>query len=98
MTVLEMETHRTRDTWRASAACRDIDTELFFPLGETGDALEQAERAKAICRTCPVQEECLDYALTANEQAGIWGGATEAERRSIRRRRARQRRSAAESA
>lgn len=98
MTVLDMEPFRTIDNWRARAACRDLDTELFFPAGETGDALEQTDRAKAICRSCPVQDECLDYAVAANEQAGIWGGATETERRSIRRRRARQRRAEASSA
>ncbi len=95
VTVLDMEAHRSLDSWRMRAACRDADTNLFFPAGETGEALEHVERAKAICRRCPVQEECLDYALAANEQSGIWGGATEAERRSIRRRRARQRRMAA---
>ena len=44
--------------WRSRAACLDKDPELFFPVGNTGPALLQIEEAKAICRTCPVQEVC----------------------------------------
>lgn len=91
VSAVEIGTMKSVDTWRSRAACRNLDPDLFFPVGETGDALEQVEAAKAVCRVCPVQQECLEYALAANEQAGIWGGTTEAERRSIRRRRARER-------
>lgn len=73
------------DEWRRRAACRDSDPDLFFPAGETGPALDQAELAKAVCRQCPVRGECLDFALASNQEAGIWGGATEAERRKLRR-------------
>jgi WhiB family redox-sensing transcriptional regulator len=38
--------------WRHKAACLDENPELFFPIGTTGRAVEQAERAKAVCRTC----------------------------------------------
>ena len=78
--------------WRRLAACRDADTDLFFPNGETGEALEQAAEAKAICAVCPVREECLDFALTTNQPYGVFGGLTETERRSLLRRRARERR------
>jgi WhiB family transcriptional regulator, redox-sensing transcriptional regulator len=61
-----------------------MDCELFSPVGNTGAALEQAERAKAVCAGCPVCGQCLDYALDTN-QDGIWGGMTEDERRSLRR-------------
>ncbi len=84
----------TRHAWRRLAACRDEDTDLFFPNGETGDALEQAELAKAICAGCPVRLECLEFALTTNQPYGIFGGLTEAERKSLRRRRVRERREA----
>jgi WhiB family redox-sensing transcriptional regulator len=92
MTLLGQQTERQedykeREAWRRRASCKDLDTDLFFPIGETGPAVEQTEAAKAVCRACPVQAPCLEYALVTNEQAGIWGGATEAERRSIRRRR-----------
>jgi WhiB family redox-sensing transcriptional regulator len=45
-------------------------------------------RAKAICKDCPVKLECLQHALD-NDEAGIWGGTTEKERRSLLRRRRR---------
>jgi WhiB family redox-sensing transcriptional regulator len=80
--------------WRDDAACRSLDTNLFFPIGETGDAVHQTEAAKAICAVCPVQAECLEFAMSTNQQAGIFGGLNEHERRSLRRRRARQRRQA----
>lgn len=73
------------DAWRHRAACRDSDPDLFFPAGETGPALDQGEAAKAVCRQCPVRGECLDFALRSNQEAGIWGGVTEAERRKLRR-------------
>lgn len=71
--------------WRDEAACRDLDPELFFPVGTTGPAIEQTETAKAVCRQCDVQEACLDYALRTDQDAGIWGGTSEEERRVLRR-------------
>jgi WhiB family redox-sensing transcriptional regulator len=41
---------------------------------------DQVDKAKAICRRCPVQAECLDWAYTTDEKEGIWGGLTPAER------------------
>ena len=71
--------------WRAQAMCRDTDPELFFPIGTTGAALVQIEQARAVCRQCPVQADCLDFALTTNQDSGIWGGTSEEERRVLRR-------------
>ena len=71
--------------WRHKAACLDENPELFFPIGTTGRAVEQAERAKAVCRTCPVTTPCLQWALETRQDAGIWGGLTEDERRVLRR-------------
>jgi WhiB family transcriptional regulator, redox-sensing transcriptional regulator len=71
--------------WRAEALCRDTDPELFFPIGTTGAALVQIEQARAVCRQCPVQADCLDFALTTNQDSGIWGGTSEEERRVLRR-------------
>lgn len=62
--------------WLVFAACRDADPDLFFPANR-----EEAEQALAICASCPVQPECLSYALEAGERFGIWGGLTEKERR-----------------
>ena len=73
----------TRDLdWRDDAACRGLDTSIFFPATEDG-----AEEAKAICRTCPVQQACLDWAIATRQEDGVWGGLTEKERRRVRRRR-----------
>ena len=78
--------------WRQHAACIGEDPELFFPVGSTGPALEQVERAKAVCRTCEVVEHCLEWALDSNQDAGVWGAMSEDERRALRRSRQRRRR------
>ncbi len=75
--------------WRHRAACRDEDPELFFPIGTTGPALLQIEEAKAVCRRCDVREQCLQWALDTGQDAGVWGGLSEDERRALKRRRAR---------
>src|SRR5262249_59321918 len=77
--------------WRHRALCRDEDPELFFPIGNTGPALLQVEEAKAVCRRCPVTQECLSWALESGQDAGVWGGMSEDERRALKRRRARAR-------
>jgi WhiB family redox-sensing transcriptional regulator len=69
--------------WRHRAACRDEDPELFFPIGTTGPALLQVEDAKAVCRRCAVTSECLDWALDTAQEAGVWGGMSEDERRAL---------------
>jgi WhiB family redox-sensing transcriptional regulator len=84
-----------RASWRESAACRDADTELFFPISSTGPAVAETSRAKAICARCPVRQPCLTYALATNQVYGIWGGYEEGERRVLRRRQRRAARAAA---
>ncbi len=69
-------------TWRNRAACRGIDPDIFFPVTD-----EEAGPAKAVCDACPVREACLEFALAAREKEGVWGGATERERRRIVRQR-----------
>ena len=71
--------------WR-DAACRDADPELFFPDGDTRSARAQVKMAKLICRGCPVSATCLSWALDSNQEAGIWGGLTEDERRRLQHR------------
>jgi WhiB family redox-sensing transcriptional regulator len=75
--------------WRDRAACLDEDPELFFPIGNTGPAILQIEEAKAVCRRCPVIETCLQWALDSGQDAGVWGGLSEDERRALRRARRR---------
>lgn len=72
-------------TWRSQAICRDTDPDLFFPIGTTGQALVQIDRAKEVCGVCPVKTDCLEYALETNQDSGIWGGLDEEQRRNIRR-------------
>lgn len=78
--------------WRHNAACLTEDPELFFPIGNTGPALVQIEEAKAVCRRCDVVDSCLKWALSSGQEAGVWGGLSEDERRALKRRTARQRR------
>ncbi|MGY6019931.1 WhiB family transcriptional regulator [Streptomyces spinosirectus] len=72
--------------WHERAACLGQDPELFFPVGDRGPALVQIDEAKAVCRRCPVVEQCLRWALNAGQVDGIWGGTTESERRATSRR------------
>ena len=71
--------------WRDRAGCRDSDPDLFFPVGSTGAAVEEIRAAKAVCGKCAVREQCLAFALETNQEAGIWGGTSEEERRTLRR-------------
>lgn len=66
-----------RPAWHADAACRGMDTALFFP--ERG---QDTRSAKAICATCTVRDECRGYARSAGAQLiGIWAGTTGRDRR-----------------
>jgi len=72
--------------WQERAACRGPESALFFPPSTTErkeDREWRETKAKEICQTCPVQPECLEYALTIREPHGIWGGLTEVERRGL---------------
>jgi len=65
--------------WRELALCRGEDQSIFFP---ENDRLASG-RAKAICATCPVMAQCMDYAI-AHDEVGVWGGTTQRERRRIK--------------
>jgi WhiB family redox-sensing transcriptional regulator len=73
-------------TWHSMAACTGIDPEIFFPDPED-DA--DAMPAKVVCGQCDVREACLEHALAVREKDGVWGGATERERRRMIRQRRR---------
>lgn len=72
--------------WMTEARCQGLGPALFYP-----DSEEDAAEALEVCAGCPVRETCLEYALDAREELGVWGGATERERRTIQRRRQRTR-------
>ncbi len=65
-------------SWMEQAGCLDSSPDIFFPTGGGGVKI-----AKAICRECVVRENCLDYAIDNNIDHGVWGGASERERRKI---------------
>ncbi len=69
----------SRDEWMADGLCRQVDGEVWYP--EKGSSNRDA---KQICLACPVKDECLQYALEHDEQFGVWGGLSSAERRNLR--------------
>jgi len=71
--------------WQMQAACRGLATTIFFhPDYERGDNRRRREaEAKAICRQCPVIEQCAQHALPVHEPYGIWGGLSVEERESM---------------
>lgn len=68
-----------REDWQEQGACRGQHPNLFFGAS--------TEIARTICRTCPVQTDCLEYALRIPIRDGMWGGMDENERRKLRNRR-----------
>jgi WhiB family transcriptional regulator, redox-sensing transcriptional regulator len=68
-------------SWAVRARCRGMDPEQFFVRGAA-----QAKPALRICQRCPVQQLCLEYAMENDIDFGVWGGLTERQRRSLRRR------------
>lgn len=71
--------------WQTDAGCLDHDPELFFAKEDTDGAAE----ALAICKACPVVDDCLEFALDTRQDYGVWGGMTENNRMALRRRRQR---------
>jgi WhiB family redox-sensing transcriptional regulator len=80
--------------WVERGRCIGEDPDLFFPVGSSGPALAQIARAKAVCAGCLVRPECLEWALRTCQDAGVWGGLDEEQRREIRRARRRSREAA----
>lgn len=70
--------------WWDLGACRGLDAAIFYPDDEA-----EAQAAKSVCDSCMVKQTCLDHALSFREKAGVWGGATERDRRRIIRQRRR---------
>lgn len=77
-TVLE-PAEEQYDWWR-SAACREADPELFFPVAAHGPGAREIAMAKAVCAVCRVRRQCLQYALATHQVHGVWGGTSEDER------------------
>lgn len=73
----------TQLRWDELAACATVDPEVFFPLADDMRmSVSEIELAKAVCESCPVRGQCLEYALRALPY-GIAGGLTPVERREV---------------
>jgi WhiB family transcriptional regulator, redox-sensing transcriptional regulator len=72
--------------WASRGACQHADPDLFFPVASAGPSVTQTVRAKEVCAQCPVRRPCLQFALESGQDFGVWGGASEDERRTMRRR------------
>lgn len=68
--------------WQQDALCAQTDPEVFFP-----DKGGNAAVAKQVCASCPVSQQCLDYAIANDEPHGIWGGLSDRQRRAEKHRR-----------
>ena len=68
--------------WMSEGNCRLYPPAAFFPSDGVG-----VDRARKICKDCPVLSRCLDYALEERIEHGVWGGCSERERRRILKRR-----------
>lgn len=68
--------------WMRDGNCRNYPPAAFFPSDGVG-----VDAARRICASCPVQDRCLEYALTNRIDHGVWGGSSERERRRILKRR-----------
>jgi WhiB family redox-sensing transcriptional regulator len=71
------------EVWRDAAACAKASDVDFFAPPEN---LAESNRARALCASCPVRDECLAFAIDSNQTEGIWGGMTPQERSKLRRR------------
>ena len=74
-TVVNNQSSPEEMSWKMSAACDSDTADLFFSNDPS-----LLKRARAICRTCEVAEECLAHAIRHNERHGIWGGKSRRER------------------
>ncbi|WP_405883246.1 WhiB family transcriptional regulator [Streptomyces sp. NBC_01136] len=73
--------------WQRLAACRGMDSDVFFsPTGERGaERRRREDRARSVCEGCRVRRVCARFALANQEGFGVWGGMSEQERRSASR-------------
>ena len=76
-------------TWRNGSACMEENPELFFPIGHAHHARQQVQEAKFVCGRCEVVQRCLKWAMDSDQDTGVWGGLSEDERHTLKRRNAR---------
>lgn len=76
--MIEARVPGPADSSWEGAACASLNPEIFF------DANQNEQMAKNICRSCPIVEKCLDYAMQNTDMMGIWGATNEKERKALR--------------
>ena len=80
-----IEAKETEAADAAEEAARAAEALAALSADDDDDAVE----AKSVCAQCGVRVACLEYALVSREKSGVWGGATERERRRLIRQRRR---------
>lgn len=73
-------------SWQEHGACVGTDPDQWYDLVDYPDMLlsRSTEGLRSICARCPVQPQCLEWALN-HENFGMWGGLTPKERQKVRR-------------
>jgi WhiB family redox-sensing transcriptional regulator len=65
--------------WQDSAACKDLDSRIFL-----SGVTSRVQIAKAVCASCPVTRECLEFALAHEDfEPHVYGGMTGDERKKL---------------
>ena len=70
--------------WLSKAHCKGAGVDMFFIDERDRESLKRLKAAKTICKKCPVTKQCLEYALQAPMEFGVWGGLSPSERWHIR--------------
>jgi WhiB family redox-sensing transcriptional regulator len=70
---------RSKIAWMKDAACRGLDTELFFNKQHTHSVNIHPE-VKAVCDSCPVSWDCYVYAEENHLDHGVFGGLSSSQR------------------
>jgi WhiB family redox-sensing transcriptional regulator len=68
--------------WMEQAECTGLEPELFFPEEDTA-ASGVYKDARKVCAGCPVQYDCLEFAVKNGIRDGMWGGRSPNERRGL---------------
>lgn len=87
MMVLPFVRHVMSIDWREQAACADLPKAVFFDYNEGNIAPRNRkgykEMALNACSSCPVRQQCYEFAVCNNEQYGIWAGTFPKERKAL---------------
>lgn len=67
----------------SQGACLNSDPDLFFEDADE-DADQPNPTVVTICNRCPIQVDCLNWAMETDQRHGSWGGTTPRQRRKIR--------------